>query len=168
MSRQDWRTPPEILELAVKLRGAPLDLDVACSPGNQVCVPWISEDDYSLFYSPPGGPYDPGDALKLPWFADHAWCNPPFKKIMPWVQRAIHEVTTLHARMVTMLLPASVGSKWFALAHQRGEILLCSPRVQYWHQDEQGGNVRGESALVLFGTGAVPGKIDLLKWKEIS
>jgi len=57
------------------------------------------------------------DALTCEWpdVAGWCWLNPPFGHIEPWVKRAAHaQVASPRPTAVLVLLPAAVGSNWFA------------------------------------------------------
>lgn len=53
------------------------------------------------------------DALIQSWiFNNWAWLNPPYSDITPWVAKA--NIEAQKGAKIAMLLPASVGSNWFA------------------------------------------------------
>ena len=66
-------------------------LDVAASHGNAKCDRYLTRDD------------DP-DGLSESWAGQRVWCNPPYSRIGPWVEKAWAETD---AEIVVMLLPAN-------------------------------------------------------------
>lgn len=100
-SKQDYCTPPELLA-AVKARlciGS-FDMDVAASVENAVCANYYDELMDAL------GPCQ-WKVTDGGW----VWCNPPFKDIKPWVDKAAWEA--YNGANVAMLVPASVGANWW-------------------------------------------------------
>lgn len=106
-SEQVVCTPDNFLA-AVKKRLAIVDFgwDLAATPENAVV----------------GGGYyytEADDALVQPWnvcqFTPHTvwnWCNPPYSRLGPWVEKAAKDSVQTQA-MVAMLVPAAVGSNWW-------------------------------------------------------
>lgn len=86
----DRRTTRELFENLTTLYG-PFTLDVAASVENAKC---------SLFFD------EKIDGLAQSWVGHRVWCNPPYSKIRPWVEKASQEVR-LGCLSVTMLLPAN-------------------------------------------------------------
>jgi phage N-6-adenine-methyltransferase len=90
----NWGTPDEVYK--------PLDrvfnfsLDVAADQFNTK-VPFFYAEEHN--------------ALELPWHKDICWCNPPYKDLRPWVQKAHDEA--LKGATVVMLIPNSRDTKWF-------------------------------------------------------
>lgn len=76
------------------------------------------------------------DALKQPWsiYAENGgwnWCNPPYADIRPWVKKAFDECIASDA-MTAMLVPASVGSNWWADYVDRiAHVLFLQGRVTF-------------------------------------
>lgn len=98
-SKQDYSTPPAFLD-AVARRFGPIDFDLAARADNAVAP---------LFYSPED------DSLRQDWALPGirvAFLNPPFAEIRPWAAK-LESVRCL-PRWTLMLVPASMGSKWWA------------------------------------------------------
>jgi len=100
-SRQDYGTPPEFLR-AVEARFGRITFDLAALPENAVAP---------YFYSPEQ------DSLKQDWRLEGmpgvAFLNPPFADIQPWAAKLEAECRWL-PRWTVMLVPASMGSVWWA------------------------------------------------------
>lgn len=100
-SRQDVRTPPELIEYVIRRYG-PIGCDLAASKENAVVARYIDVDQ---------------DALQTNWAkmvptGTIGWCNPPFGHINPWVARAA--ITSWKCRVRSLLLvPASLESAWY-------------------------------------------------------
>lgn len=45
------------------------------------------------------------NGLKQSWLGERVWCNPPFSRISPWVEKAWQEVGW--AELIVMILPAN-------------------------------------------------------------
>lgn len=116
-SFQAWRTPKYIFDALARDYG-PFDLDAAADADNAMCPRYLTEEQDAL-------------SLLTPWRATQVWCNPPYKKILPWVKRAYDAVAMQECKQVVMLLPAQVSSKWFAYAYQRGSIDVYQGRIAF-------------------------------------
>ena len=94
LSRQDYETPPELMAAVERMWGKP-DIDLAASEGNKK-----ADKYFSL----------PQDSLKQNWLGwGLCWLNPPFGHIAPWAKKCAES-----GAHVLLLVPASVGSEWFA------------------------------------------------------
>jgi phage N-6-adenine-methyltransferase len=100
-SKQDYGTPREFLD-AVEARFGRINFDLAALPHNAVAP---------FFYSPEV------DSLKQDWRLEGmpgiAFLNPPFADIRPWAEKLDRECRWL-PRWTVMLVPASMGSVWWA------------------------------------------------------
>lgn len=47
------------------------------------------------------------NALTRSWENHRCWCNPPFSRLEPWLEKAWSETTTNKCELVVMLLPAN-------------------------------------------------------------
>lgn len=116
-SKQDYGTDPKFLA-AIERRFGKIDFDLAARADNAV-VP--------NFYSPEQ------DSLKQDWTLPGvrvAFLNPPFADIRPWAEKC-ESVRNL-PRWTLMLVPASVGSAWFA-AHVEAKAMVfgIGPRLTF-------------------------------------
>ena len=95
------------------------------------------------------------DALKQQWVGERVFCNPPWKKILPWIQKA------LKSEFVAMLVPNRTGSKFFLEAASKAEIHFFRGRVQFQTPGEQVKQSSNpyDTCLMLFGPGTKPGTI---------
>ena len=112
-------TPPELLD-AVRKRFGLLSWDLAANASNAVV---------------PDGYFGPGslwpDSLAETWdrLQGNLWLNPEYTNIKPWAKKAA-EYRGLGT--VLMLVPASVGSTWFAdHVHGKALVLALRPRVTF-------------------------------------
>jgi phage N-6-adenine-methyltransferase len=116
-SKQDYGTPPTFLA-AVAARFGFIDADLACTRDNAVAPLRLTEDI---------------DSLKQDWrtlAARVAFLNPPFGDIRPWAAKLDAECREL-PRWTLMLVPASMGSKWWA-DHVLGKCMAFGiPRMQF-------------------------------------
>lgn len=119
MGHQNYATPPDfwdVVDAEFKFQ-----LDAAADEANRKCHIYLSEAH---------------DALKTCWVTplgniQRVWCNPPFRKMMPWVERAIQE-SQKHPSAVVVLLGPLSNAKWYEVAKQRAtEIRRVTPRIQF-------------------------------------
>lgn len=120
VDRQSWATPQPLFDSLARTWG-PFTLDVAASSENAKCGEFFTVDD---------------DGLSRPWCHDVGgrsvpavvWCNPPYKDIGPWVDKALEEFDRGHMLRGVFLLPARVDRPWFQrlwrLAHVVGPHVL--------------------------------------------
>lgn len=117
-SRQDWGTPLDFLAAATERFGR-ITWDVASDGRNAVAPGHWTEAD---------------DALSRDWSSSDlgsvVWCNPPYARIAPWVERA--SSCRAICRWTLVLVPASVGSRWFQ-DHVLGRslVLFLNPRLTF-------------------------------------
>jgi len=118
-SKQDYATPRPFLD-AVERRFGPIRLDLAAHQDNHVCPDWLG----------PGSTKP--DAFKVRWsnYPGVLWLNPPFEDIAPWAEMAAAEGS--NGARVVMLVPAAVGSNWFAdHVHHKALVLAIRPRLSF-------------------------------------
>jgi hypothetical protein len=133
-SEQEVSTPIEFID-AVRARFGHLAWDLAATMGT-------SRADYlSNFYGP--GSRAGEDALRQDWtkLTGTLWLNCPFGRIEPWVEKARVSAAEVaadpdrrdrHDWRLCMLVPASVGSNWFAdHVHRRALVLALRPRLTF-------------------------------------
>lgn len=85
----DRATTPEYFAKFSEQLG-PFTLDVAAAEHNTKCARYFSIVD---------------DGLRQPWAGERVWCNPPYSRIGPWVEKAWREHSTCDG--IVMLLPAN-------------------------------------------------------------
>ena len=95
--RNDYMTPPELIELALKIKGVEyFVLDVCCSKKN---IP-------ALYHYIDGKK----DGLTRPWEILN-WCNPPFDECDKWVKKAY--VEQQKGNETVMLIPVRTETKYW-------------------------------------------------------
>jgi hypothetical protein len=129
-------TPQDFRE-AVKRRWNQPCVDLACTKENQFGEEGITEDE---------------DSLSLDWRTRMCWLNwlnPPFDKIGPWVDKAADEC--LKGRTL-VLVPASIGTKWFQRVQSRCDVLPLGPkRIKF--DGHEHGYPKDLMLLIFPGTG---------------
>lgn len=122
-SEQVVCTPPNFLNaLKNHLRIDEFSIDLAADGFNKVTDKFYGEEDNSLVQS---WTEFKGQPLK-PW----AFCNPPYGDIRPWVEKAYAE--SQKGAHVAMLVPASVGSNWWAdWVHQLSYVTFLNGRITF-------------------------------------
>lgn len=149
LSRQDVQTPEAFL-LAVKRRLGIgfFALDVAASPENCVAMRHYVEGV---------------DGLTQSWAtAGWAWCNPPYRRIEPWVAKAAADAQ--RGVRVAVLVPASVGSNWWRdHVHGQACVLLLNGRVTFVGHDA---GYPKDLALLLYGPAVAPG-YQVWSWQDL-
>jgi phage N-6-adenine-methyltransferase len=149
-SKQDYQTPPEFLD-AVQRRFGPIRVDLAAHERNHV-VPT---------YYGPGSPFGE-DAFKADWSMHGGvlWLNPPFGNVEPFAKKC-REDGARGAR-VTMLIPAAVGTDYFAQhIHRHALILGLSPRITFVGESDP---FIKDLILCAYGPWVAPG-FDVWRWK---
>lgn len=97
--REDWGTPRDLFEkINSVLR---FSLDAAASADNALCENYVTAEQDFLSMS--------RDEIEGKRSGGWIWCNPPYGKrgCGAWVKKLKHYTS------VMVLLPASVGAKWF-------------------------------------------------------
>lgn len=120
-SKQDYETPADLIA-AVERRFGPIAFDLAAVATNAKAAE---------FYTPAE------DALVQDWtrLEGLLWLNPPFADIAPWARKCMESILGPHRRRfeaLLLLVPASVGSNWFAdFVHTRATVLALNPRLTF-------------------------------------
>lgn len=116
-SKQDYETPPEFLAAVCHTFGFDrFDFDLAATAENTQAA---------QFFTPEM------DSLWQVWnnLAGNLWLNPPYKNIAPWVEKARYTNTSI-SRRIFMLLPAGVGTNWYAdHVYNHALVLAIRPRL---------------------------------------
>ena len=75
------------------------------------------------------------------------WVNPPYSKVMPWIDKAIEE--SKKGNLVVMLLNVDTSTKWFAkLNEAKAHFLWFAERVKF---SGLGANTRPSMLVILEG-----------------
>lgn len=91
-----WQTPIEVFK-ALDAEFA-FKLDAAADKSNALCQAFLTEQQ---------------DVLTCDWNSEGAiFCNPPYSKIMPWVNKASEQYRKQNQTIV-MLLPSDTSTAWF-------------------------------------------------------
>ena len=124
MTNQSWETPPDFFNRMDKIFG-PFDVDVGATLENTKCSRFISPKENALIKN---------------WFGKRIWCNPPYKNVGSWVDKAILESDVLHSTII-MLLLASTDTSWFKTLYDRACIYIVHGRINF--ENSESGNPRG-------------------------
>ena len=158
-SKQDYGTPRDFLD-AVERRWGKLSFDLAAEAEN--CK--ASEQRSG---NPPKGYYDvEDDSLVCRWdvLRGVLWLNPPFGNIAPWAEKCAWEASrpSRQFERVLFLVPASVGSEWFARnVFGKARVHLLVGRLCF----DGKGPYPKDCLLAEYGS-AQPPEIVLWRWKD--
>lgn len=155
-SEQEVGTPRAFLD-AVEERFGALTWDLAANPGNAVAKSYLTP-------ASAGGK----GSLAVDWamlpgaVGGRLWLNPPFGTIAPFAQKCAEQAPAI-AGSILMLVPASVGTNWFAEhVHRKALVLALRPRLTFvGHGDPYPKDL----ALIVWGRWVVPA-FDLWKWND--
>ena len=115
-SVQNVETPFPFVRSVEILLDAPIEWDLAATVHNTKAPRFISPMENSLEQN---WKEIVGDKL--------CWLNPPFGKIAPWVVKCCEQKVR-----VVVLLPASVGTNWFAdFVHKHADVYFIRPRLVF-------------------------------------
>jgi phage N-6-adenine-methyltransferase len=145
VSKQDYCTPREFLDAVEKRFGA-IRHDLAASADNAVCADYFDEHR---------------SAFDHDWSSLHGviWCNPPFRDIDPWVKKAAAEANP--RTRIVMLVPASVGSNWYAdHVEPHALVLPLNPRLSFDGKN----SYPKDCLLACYGLGVTGSKV--WRWKK--
>ncbi|MBE8597862.1 phage N-6-adenine-methyltransferase [Xenorhabdus sp. BG5] len=122
-----WQTPlPLFLALDIEFR---FYLDAAADTQNTLCAHYLTERD---------------NALECDWVSHGAiFCNPPYSKISPWIEKAAIECRK-QLQPIVMLVPSDTSVGWFKLAMETvDEVrLITGGRISFIPADL---NIKGKS-----------------------
>jgi hypothetical protein len=129
-SKQDYETPDEFVravERLVGIAGQGFAVDLAATEANSKGQTCITPEADSLVVN----------WLRLPSASEGRWCwlNPPFAHLEPWVAKCAY--ARRNGLRIACLLPAGVGTNWFA-AHVAGQamVLFVRPRLTFVGHDD--------------------------------
>lgn len=156
-SKQDYRTPPEFLEAVARQFGA-IDIDLACRTDNMVAPLGIAHNkeldalaqDWAdpMYWNRDANVIESGGLIRV------AFCNPPFGNIRPWAEKVAG--CRWLPRWTLLLVPASMGSLWWA-DHVLGKAMAYGvPRMAFCGDDGSAGDLYPKDlALIAAGYGVV-------------
>lgn len=132
-SEQVVQTPLDLL-YAIGHRFGHIQWDLAANADNSVAA--VGTD--LRYFGPDHKTKGFRDALapELDWPTNSFnWCNPPFGKLEPWVEKAAAQLERCDVRTL-MLLPAGIGSRWFSrFVHRRAHVTALEGRVIFQGHD---------------------------------
>jgi phage N-6-adenine-methyltransferase len=143
-SKQDYATPRDFIQ-AVEKRFGTIRHDLAASSGNAVCANYYDEHQ---------------DAFLHDWssLAGVLWLNPPFASVAPWAAKAARDASP--RTRILMLVPASIGSEWFAEhVYPHALVYGLRPRLSF----DGVNSFPKDCILAAYGFGAHG--FDLWRWK---
>lgn len=151
-SEQNWATPWWVIRAVEAEYRSKIDLDVCSKHSDKKATRYIAPVGKVSSH-----PEDPiaidGLAADTIWQADHAWCNPPFCDIAPWLQKAHASVAAQTCKRVTLIVPAKTDTAWWHDWIPRAQdVIFLRPRVRYMIGGRQGGSPAFGSAIVSFET----------------
>jgi len=128
-SKQDYSTPKEFIDAVKKKFGIrEFAYDLAASLENTKAKFFFCEEENSL-------------AQEWRKLRGDLWLNPPFANIAPWAERCaastefVAETARANlkpARRIFLLVPAAVGSNWFAQhVFNKARVLLLNGRISF-------------------------------------
>jgi hypothetical protein len=75
------------------------------------------------------------DGLEMTWCGSLNWCNPPFSKIGPWLEKARSSAAQGYTSLV--LIPASVGANWWRdHVHRKCDVSFLNGRLTFNGHDK--------------------------------
>lgn len=122
-------TPRDLLD-AVEARFGKMTFDLAATAENSV-VGGGGFKHYGL------GSEIAADALLQDWsrLKGNLWLNPPYANIKEWAEKCRHTslgVSVKPRGQIFLLIPASVGSNWWAqYVDRRAAVFFLSPRITF-------------------------------------
>ena len=113
-----WCTPKRITQSFILMS---IRTDIATNIDNPVDAPMFFTEEH--------------DSLNVPWnFEGLIWCNPPFSKKSKFLNKAATE-WAVNGSETVILLPASVGSKWFQPAWRAKAMCFVEGRQRFLSPD---------------------------------
>lgn len=106
---QDIRTPPDLIEAVIELFDGVIALD-ACDS--------LCQTKAMMHYT---GPEPGGDGLVEPW-VDRTYCNPPYKDLKFWLDKALKEAK--QGKRIAVLCPVRPHRAWFRRAMRAATSLV--------------------------------------------
>jgi phage N-6-adenine-methyltransferase len=155
-SKQDYETPSEFIA-AVKSKFGIVDFawDLAADARNAKAPNYISEREDSLSV----------DWERLKPSGDN-WLNPPFDRIAPWAKKCADtmriDVIPESRCRIFLLVPAAVGSNWFAEhVYGHASILALNGRICF----DGKAPYPKDCLLAIYGGGLTEPGFGVWRWK---
>lgn len=96
-----------------------------------------------------------GDGLAEPWSGSVVYVNPPYSKLLVWLQRAHEQWLAANAQTVVCLVPVRTDSAWFHdVLSNDADIYFLRGRVRFL--DARGKGQQTPFSLMLVILGAKP------------
>lgn len=160
MSRDTWRTPPEVF--AALHAEFDFKLDVAASEHNALVDYYITEgeDCLSTDWLDAEGSGDRG------WYA---WLNPPYSNIRPFVARASEMATRGVGTVMLVMMDQSVGWYLDAIKTCQEVRLVVGGRLAFLDETGKrvGGNNKGSMFLIWHPYGRTPAVVSHIERDEL-
>lgn len=123
-STQEVGTPRVFLD-AVQARFGRIVVDLAADASNHIGPHWCG----------PGGMFADALSLACQWnwtaFEGLRWLNPPYSEIGKWADKCA-EQSAIGPCRIALLVPASVGTNWFAkYVDGKALVLFLRPRLTF-------------------------------------
>jgi phage N-6-adenine-methyltransferase len=140
MANDLWRTPKEVFKYFNDQYG--FECDVAASDDNHLCGCYITQER---------------DALNSLWAefvcrGGYAWCNPPYSKPLPWVQKAI-QGSQVWGIGTVMLLNCDMSTRWAKLLTKVSceIIFITEGRIAFLDGEGKaiGGNNKSQMVIII-------------------
>mgnify|MGYP001464948791 CR=1 FL=1 len=119
---------------------------------------------YTDWFDPCPHPRPVWDGLQVSW-GEHAFCNPPWGNIRPWVEKALQERERENGCVVHMLLPpATSTATWHDLIFPQATRIIFLRRYTPYLRVSDGKTVAMPSCIVTFDgqTSGRPGGVSLI------
>ncbi len=148
-----YRTPKAFLDAVLRrLQWPKFDIDLACTQADCVAEAGVYHD-LGL------------NALALKWPADaKCWLNPPFG-----LSKAFARKCAESSASVAMLVPASVGSAWFAeYVDGKADVIFLRPRITFLEPDGTPcpAGINRDCCLILYGQANVGAGYACEDWRK--
>ncbi len=142
MGKQEWYTPPEILDMVVDCMGK-IDLDPCANP--QKTVPAITHfvggQENGLAKSWGHSilvPNSKDGEVLIQWRKPYTlFLNPPWGRLSEWVMHTVTEYSKGHYSEAIMLVPCAIETKWFQRLRY-WPVCFPNKRINYIEETESG------------------------------
>lgn len=164
---QNFRTPPDFLRACERKFGVKITFDLACTREDTVVDLVEAAFGGPMHVEGSCGMYYPNtDALVSAWphmpAGAVAWCNPPYARSSAFARVASE---SKHCRTL-MLVPASVGTAWFAeYVHPHALVVFLRPRLTFLQPDGTVMPAPINRDLMLCAYGWPPGVVVCEDWR---